>query len=115
LRVPNAEAARVDLEKVTGYLLSETHPIGKVKAKFFKGLGFVPELPGELVWALLDVARSHEVVDQVVTSFGTKYVVDGVVRGRTDSAQVRTVWLVETGGLEPRLVTAYPVPKGSGS
>jgi hypothetical protein len=113
LRVPNAEAAQVALEKVTGYLLSDSHPIGKVKAKFFKGLGFTPDLPGELVWALLDVVRSQEVVDQVVTQYGTKYVVDGAVRGRIGSGSVRTIWLIEGGAVDPRFVTAYPAPEGS--
>ena len=113
MRVPNAEAAHVDLDKVTAYLLSDTHPIGKVKAKFFKGLGFTQDLPGELVWALLDVVRSQEVVDQLATPYGTKYVVDGSVRGRDGSARVRTIWLIEREANDPRFVTAYPASEGS--
>ena len=59
MRVPNAAAARVDLEKITAYLLSDAHPIGRIKAKFFKGLGFTPELPGELGWASVPFGLSR--------------------------------------------------------
>ena len=37
MALPEAESARVDREKLTGYLLSESHPIGRSKAKFFRG------------------------------------------------------------------------------
>jgi hypothetical protein len=36
----NAQEAVVPLEKLTDYLLSQSHPEGKSKAKFFRGLGF---------------------------------------------------------------------------
>jgi hypothetical protein len=41
--------------------------------------------------------------------YGTKYVVDGTIEGPAGHAgTVRTVWIVESEGDAPRLVTAYP-------
>jgi hypothetical protein len=35
----------VATDKLVGYLMSETHPIGQYKALFFLGLGYKPEIP----------------------------------------------------------------------
>jgi hypothetical protein len=40
MRLPNAERAVIERRKLSEYLLSETHPVGKFKAQFFKKLGF---------------------------------------------------------------------------
>jgi hypothetical protein len=108
VQLPKAEQAIVDLEKVSGYLLSETHPVGKAKAAFFKGLGFTPERPLELVWALQQLGRSGSVVDQEENRFGTKFVVEGILSGSLGSARVSSVWFAATPSASPRLVTAYP-------
>jgi hypothetical protein len=110
VKLPNASAARVDLEKLTEYLLSETHPVGRTKAEFFQALGFTRDRPAELLAALLKLARSAEVVDQALTPFGIKYVIDGRITGPKGSAAVRTVWFIERKRAAPRLVTAYPAP-----
>jgi hypothetical protein len=111
VRLPNVSSARVEFEKITGYLLSEVHPVGKAKARFFLGLGFDASRPEELLAGLLRIAREGEVVEHQATVFGTKYVVDGTLTGTADiSALVRTIWILERGSVAPRLVTAYPGP-----
>ena len=40
LQLPNATQAYIPPNQLKGYLLSETHTVGKAKAKFFRGLGF---------------------------------------------------------------------------
>ena len=40
MKLPNGKNAIVSKEKLTDYLLSETHATGKFKAKFFRNLGF---------------------------------------------------------------------------
>jgi len=60
--------------------------------------------------ALLRHARESNVVDSVVTQFGTKYRIDGRLRtpdGR--DPRVRAVWFVGTGEQRPRFVTAYSI------
>jgi hypothetical protein len=114
VKLPNASAARVGLEKLTEYLLSETHPVGKSKADYFKSLGFSGDRPEELLAAFLNLARSEEVKDHILTPFGTKYVIDGRIQGSRSSAVVRTVWFIERNTAPPRLVTAYPAPAEEG-
>jgi hypothetical protein len=105
----NASSARIEFEKITSYLLSDTHPVGRAKARFFQGLGFQASRPEALLASLLRVAREGEVLDQEITVFGTKYMVDGTLEGPAGiSAPVRTIWILERDSVSPRLVTAYP-------
>jgi hypothetical protein len=57
--VPNCERSTVPPEKITDYLLSETHPIGAPKAHFFRLFGFRKEAPDDLVGALLAHVRQN--------------------------------------------------------
>ena len=40
MKIPNANAAFVPPEKLTGYLLALAHPVGGPKARFFRAHGF---------------------------------------------------------------------------
>jgi len=106
LKLPNAERAQVAQEKIAGYLLSESHPVGRAKARFFRSLGFRSGNAQALRSELLRIALEGEGAE-VEGPFGPKYVVDGVVHGPLGTARVRTVWILEPEG--PRFVTAYPV------
>lgn len=58
---------------------------------------------------MLLLARSAEVVEQVASPHGTKYVLDGTLATPCgDPLHLRTVWIVEPGHEAPRFVTAYP-------
>jgi hypothetical protein len=46
--LPNADLAEIDPQKLHGYLLSKTHPIGRFKARFFAALGYAAERWQEL-------------------------------------------------------------------
>jgi len=41
--LPNAYLAEIDPQKLHGYLLSKTHPVGRFKARFFAALGYAAE------------------------------------------------------------------------
>jgi hypothetical protein len=59
--------------------------------------------------ALANIAKSYEIIQEVATSYGTKYIVDGQLpnpNGRP--VRVRTIWIVESANDSPRFVTAYP-------
>lgn len=109
MKLPNADQAQVDREKITGYLLSATNPDGAGKAKFFARFGF--DLKN---WEILRAALGMHgvkcvVVKTVESTFGTRYTVEGALEtpdGR--NPRIRTVWLVEKGSAKPRLITAYP-------
>jgi hypothetical protein len=111
MKLPQAERAVVPQDKIERYLLNPGHPIGSAKAGFFQRFGFSREHWRVLADALLQHARANPVADSVSDVDGTTYLVEGPLEtpsGR--QPRLRTVWLVETGQLAPRFITAYPLP-----
>jgi hypothetical protein len=109
MKLPRNLEAVVPERKLTGYLLSETHSVGRTKAKFFRELGYGEENLIRLKEALIAVAVTSDVTESISTPFGTKYVVDGELDAPAGiRARVRTVWIIESGEDLPRFVTAYP-------
>lgn len=112
--LPNAARAIVDRRKLVDYLLSEAHPDGRGKARFFTAHGFSAAGWEALAAALRDHAAAHPVVDRMATVFGVRYVVEGaLVAPDGRSPGVRAVWFVPAGGQVPELVTAYPLKRRS--
>ena len=110
MRLPKAEDAQVDVEKLRGYLLSETHPIGKSKGKFFRGIGFDESSLAILQRGLIAIAKTEEIVQTASSAHGTKYVVDGLITTPSGNrVKLRTVWIVDEGQNNPRFVRAYPM------
>ena len=109
MKLPQADKAVVDQEKITGYLLNAAPPDNGGKAAFFQGLGFKPDDWLQLADAFRRLAESGEVHNSMATPHGHKYIVDGLVESPNGkSPVVRTVWIVDMGFDTPRLVTAYP-------
>ena len=109
MELPNKSSAYVPLEKVIDYLLSETHPVGKSKAKYFRSYGFTDANASDLVDGLLAIAQNAPVESSERSRFGVKYVLDGELETPNgDMIQVKTVWIIESNDDTPRFVTAYP-------
>ena len=110
MKLPNGENAYIPPSKLKDYLLSDTHPVGKSKAKFFRGLGFNESHMEMLERGLISIAHTEEVKEVESSPHGMKYVVEGLLP-TPDGRQVavRTVWIIETNQGSPRFVTAYPV------
>jgi hypothetical protein len=109
-RLPQAQIATVEEEKITRYLLAGDHPAGRGEAAFFGRFGFTKENWQLLRDALLDHARFAGVVAVGETEFGQKFILEGRLTapdGRRP--RVRSVWFVPRGKTAPRLVTAYAV------
>ncbi len=107
--VPNRHQAIIDPVKISGYLLSEIHPVGRSKARFFKRFGFRADAPEELTQALFAHVQDCPVGAIEVSPYGTKYRVEGHLLspdGRKPS--VATVWIILDGEMVPRFVTAFP-------
>jgi hypothetical protein len=112
VKLPFAERAIVEPEKVREYLLSPTHPVGRFKAAFFSVLGYTDENWAELQRDLLRIAADSEAVQGKLSRFGNKYEVPAILTGPSGrSAAVLTVWIVRHGEEIPRLVTAMPGDK----
>jgi hypothetical protein len=106
-KIPHAARAVAPEEKIVDYLLSLTHQDGRGKAIFFMNFGFHPDRWQDLAEALKRHARETDVLEEVVTPYGRKYILLGTMAapdGRTPL--VRSVWMAAP-GQDPRLVTAY--------
>jgi len=109
MELPNKFRVQVPLEKVTDYLLSETHAVGKSKAKYFRSYGFTDATASDLAHGLLEIAKNTLVESSERSPYGTKYVVDGELETPNgDMIRVRTIWIIENDDDTPRFVTAYP-------
>ena len=108
MRLPFADQAVVPRLKITGYLLSDSHPEGKGKATFFRRFGFRRDQPQVLEAALRLLARDTDMTETIII-FGRKYVGTGTLTcpdGR--QARITTVWVLRSGQPPPYFVTAYP-------
>ncbi len=110
--LPNRTSAFIQPSKLTGYLLLKTHPVGGAKAKFFRSLGFSETNLKLLEDELLHIARTSSVQEVVETVYGLKHVIIGSISTPTGkTVTILTVWIIDTGKVAPRLVTARPYKK----
>jgi hypothetical protein len=99
----------IDERKITEYLLSPTHPVGRFKAAFFNSFGFRSDDWTALRDAPLDHATVASVVADGETEFGHKLVLEGPLNTPSGRApQICSVWFRQTGTKTHRLVTAHP-------
>ncbi|MBI3354030.1 MAG: hypothetical protein HY034_03975 [Nitrospirae bacterium] len=110
MKLENREYAYIPLAKLLDYLLSETHPVGKSKAKYLRSLGFNEINVNLLKEGLLAIARSEDVKEAISSSHGVKYVIDGTLQTPSGAfIRVRTIWVIDKDMERPRFVTAYPI------
>lgn len=109
MKLPNGGAAVVSEAKVRDYLLSTAHPVGRFKARFFRGLGYTPEQWVRLQQDLLELARIGEAVLGQKNAYGQKYEVRGIlISPAAREADVTTIWIILSGETDPQLITAFP-------
>lgn len=110
MRLPNAESAVVEREKITEYLLSPEHRYGASKARFFSLFGFTLEAWDVLASALREHAQHHDVARTYETVWGPRFEINGELNA-PDGRQprIRSVWQLDEGEIAPRLITAYPL------
>jgi hypothetical protein len=110
LKLPHKEKAYIARNKLTDYLLSKTHPIGRWKRRSFIEIGLNEKNVDTLERALMTIVNSEEVEDSISSPYGIKYIVDGMLEGPSGGKlELRTVWIIEKGKDTPRFVTAYPL------
>lgn len=90
----NREKAYIPLSKLKDYLLSETHSVGKSKAKLLRSAGFNEANVVLLKEGLLAIAYSGQVIETISSPHGVKYIIDGILKA-------------PNGGIIN--VTAYPI------
>ena len=109
MKLPNAEAAFIDADKLQDYLLSPEHPVGRFKAAFFRTLGYSRENWAQFESDLRELHLSEDVSDIVESRYGVKYVIRANLKGRSgETVQLVSVWIILKEEDVPRFVTAYP-------
>jgi hypothetical protein len=115
MKLPHCEQATVREQKITGYLLSPTHPTGGSKARYFSHHGFSAAVWQELAEALRRHAAENEVTEILQTQRGVSYTVEGEMLAPSGARlKIRSVWFQDIGEPAPHFVTAYPLKKGAG-
>ena len=110
MKLPYYESSQIKPEKITAYLLSESHPSGRHKAKFFTSFGFAPNNWQQLSQALPKHAQQHNVASVESSPFGVRYVVEGNIQSPDKrNPFIRAVWFIEKNSTMPYFVTAYSV------
>ncbi len=110
MKLPNSKNAIISKDKLTDYLLSETHATGKFKAKFFRNLGFDETNVDLLEESIRKLAQGNDIKEESSSPYGRKYVIDGKIDTPSERhITVRTVWIIEKGQKRPRFITIYPV------
>lgn len=109
MNLPNRENAFIRPEKLTAYLLSESHSSGKSKALYLRAVGFSETNVEQLQEGLIRIAQSCEVINSEITAHGEKFVIDGELQAPNGNViRLRTIWIIDIGQTWPRFVTAYP-------
>lgn len=108
MKLPHADRAVVDIEKLSGYCLNANHPRGRHKARVFaRALGVTAADAEALRDALLAAVRTHDATPTERDEYGRRFVVDFVMMGRGGRAAVRSSWIVRSSEDFPRLTSCY--------
>jgi hypothetical protein len=102
----DADAAEIAPRKLHGYVLSQTHPIGRFKARFFAALGYSAERWQEFEADLRSQHLTQSATASESIRDGQLYTIRAILKG--PNALVQSVWFVAAHGGRPRFVTAYP-------
>ncbi|MGB9178521.1 MAG: DUF6883 domain-containing protein [Pyrinomonadaceae bacterium] len=107
-KLPNAERAVADIEKLRDYALNPLHDEGKHKARVFLAAMGLTQGDAERLRALvLDAAHIREATKGKLLPHGQMYVLDFPAQGLRGEVTIRTAWIVEHETDFPRLVTCY--------
>lgn len=108
MKLPNAERAVVEIEKLRDYALNLDHDRGKHKARVFRStLGFTQADAERLRQMVLAAAHTEEARLGKPLPHGQMYTVDFDMQGLSGAVTIRTGWIVASGTDFPRLVTCY--------
>ena len=108
MKLPNAQRAVVEIEKLRDYCLSATHPRGRHKARVFAtALGITADESEELRQTILSAVLEEEASPTERDEYGQRYIVDFTMKRQGKEAAIRSSWIVRSGEDYPRLTSCY--------
>lgn len=110
MKLPNAEEALVDINKLRGYSLNPNHGRGKHKAKLFAAiLGLTADDAEELQAILLQAATEFEATPTTQDQYGQRFLVEFPLTRNDNTANIRSAWIIRPNETFPCLVSCYIV------
>lgn len=108
MRLPQCQAANLDLAKIEDYCLNPSHPRGRHKARVFReALGLARADAAWFRKSLLDGITKADAELIETDDFGARWRADIPVTRQGAAAVVRTVWIVRAGENFPRFVSCW--------
>ena len=108
MKLPNGHLAVVSDEKLLGFLLNDEHEVQPGHADLFhRLLGITPDNAELLRSALLEAAELGDASIGGASPYGAKYEVRFEMTGPRGTYTILSVWIIEHGQVNPRLVTAF--------
>jgi hypothetical protein len=108
MKLPNSEAAIVEIEKLRDYCLNPSHPRGRHKARVFHSLLGITALHSEEIReVLIKAAVNEDAALGTSDEFGTRYIIDFELKRGERTANIRSCWIILNGEVAPRFVTCY--------
>jgi hypothetical protein len=108
VKLPHAERAVVDIEKLRNYCLNPEHRRGCHKARVFKAsLGWTQDHAEDLRKVLLAAALNHDAMPLENDEYGRRYMVDFMANGPSGKAMVRSSWIIRRVEEFPRLTSCF--------
>ena len=91
MKLPNAQRAVVEIEKLRDYCLSVNHPRGRHKARVFAtALGIAADDAEELRQKILSAVLEEEASPTEHDEYGQRYIVDFTMKWQGKDAVVRS-------------------------
>ena len=108
MKLPGAENAIIDIEKLREYCLNPNHPRGKHKAHVFeKALGYTQDDAEELRTRIKDLLPMSPCEIGKKDQYGQRYKVEITIHRKSLEAIVLTAWIIKNADEAPRLTTCY--------
>lgn len=108
MKLPNAEAAFIDIHKLRDYSLNMQHDRGKHKARLFLAiLGLSGENAEELEFILFEAIQIYDAISSSQDEYGQRYLVDFPLTRNGNTATIRSTWIVRSTETFPRLTSCY--------
>jgi hypothetical protein len=111
MKIPNANHAIIDIQKLRDYCLNPAHDEGKHKARLFAAaLGMAADDAEDLREMLYQAVMTQSNAQLGRRDeYGQRYVLDIMIERRGKRAMIRSGWIIEHGKDIPRLTTRYPL------
>ena len=108
MKLPGAEKATIEIQKLEDYCLSKIHPRGKHKAIVFKSSLDITSINShELKQEILKAVVSENATFTGEDIYGKRFVVDINIRKFDKQAVIRTCWIIKQNEGFPRLTSCY--------